>query len=97
LIGAWLAISLLQAPLSSLPAIAFAHLLAWLVAFVTPGPPAGLGVREACLAAALHAYGEPSTILVVVALSRIVLVAGDGLFAITAHFLRSKASRPATA
>jgi len=96
-IGAWLALTLLAAPLTSLPAIAFAFLFSWLVAFVVPGAPGGLGLREACLAAALQPYGDLATIVLLVALSRIVLVAGEGLFALSAYMLALRARPAATA
>lgn len=96
-IGLWLAVILLAPPLASLPAVAFAFLFSWLVAFVVPGAPGGLGVREACLATALQPYGDLATILLLVTLSRIVLVAGEGLFALAAHLLWSRARRAVTA
>lgn len=96
-IGAWLAFVLLAPPPESLPAIAFAFLFSWLVAFVVPGAPGGLGVREACLAAALQAHGDLAVILLLVGLSRLVLVVGEGFFALTAHLLWSRAQRAVTA
>ena len=64
---------------------------------MVPGAPGGLGVREACLAAALQPYGDLAAILLLVALSRLVLVAGEGFFALTAHLLWRRARRAVTA
>lgn len=62
--------------------------LAWIVGFVVPGAPAGLGVREAALVTLL----EPSIGLDAAAASallfRIVTLSGDGLLAVGALALR---------
>lgn len=87
LLGVWLAQIVLGPPAGSLPSIAFAYLLAWLVGFMTPGAPGGLGVREACLVAALGAYGDLSAILAFAALSRAALLAGEGFFALSGFLL----------
>ncbi|MFC1578421.1 lysylphosphatidylglycerol synthase domain-containing protein [Thermodesulfobacteriota bacterium] len=53
--------------------------VAWIVGFITPGAPAGLGVREVVLVAALTpVYGnEPA--IGIAAVLRVVTVLGDGL------------------
>lgn len=56
------------------------YVLAWLAGLVTPGAPAGLGVREMILLLLLQGlFGAPVLALVVV-LGRIVTAAGDALF-----------------
>lgn len=56
-----------------------AFALAWVVGFVTPGAPAGLGVREALLLAMLaHGMGASNASLLIVAL-RIATTLGDML------------------
>ncbi len=93
LLGVWLAQIVFAAPVGSLPSIAFAYLLAWLVGFVTPGAPGGLGVREACLVAALGAYGDLTAILAFAALSRGALLVGEGLFALSGFLLDPERSQ----
>jgi glycosyltransferase 2 family protein len=96
LLGAWLAANMLGLPAASMPAIAFAYLLAWLVGFITPGAPGGLGVREACLVAALQGYGDLPAILAFAALSRAALLGGEALFTLSGLLLTPKAPRAAT-
>ena len=57
---------------------------AWLVGFVVPGAPGGLGVREAVLIAGLSAVALPATEATAVALAyRFVTMVGDVLVATT--------------
>lgn len=57
-----------------------AYVLAWLAGFLTPGVPAGVGVREAVLILLLGSgINEPDLILAVL-LGRLVTVAGDIVF-----------------
>lgn len=54
-----------------------AYVLAWLVGFVTPGVPGGVGVREMVILVLLgHGYSE-QTLLVALIVSRIVTTLGD--------------------
>lgn len=57
-----------------------AFVLAWLVGFVTPGAPAGIGVREMVLLVLLEGQVEPSFLLLAVLLGRLVTVLGDVWF-----------------
>jgi uncharacterized membrane protein YbhN (UPF0104 family) len=52
---------------------------AWLVGFVTPGAPAGIGVREAALVALLSPITGNEIGLAAAALSRIMSVVGDAV------------------
>lgn len=55
-------------------------LLAWLIGFLTPGAPGGIGVREAILVMALSStYNEAGLLLTAVA-SRIISIVGDIAF-----------------
>ena len=54
--------------------------LAWMAGFVTPGAPAGLGVREAVLLALLERLLTPQQALLVVVLWRVVTTLGDVVF-----------------
>lgn len=67
-----------------------AYVVAWLVGLVTPGAPAGVGVREMVLIFLLgHAIPE-TELLPAVVVSRLVTVAGDVLFFIGAGVLKSQ-------
>lgn len=56
-----------------------AFALAWLLGFVVPGAPAGLGVREGVLTLLLASVVEQSHILALVIAIRLMSVIGDGL------------------
>lgn len=62
---------------AGLPGIVGAYVLAWLAGLVTPGAPAGIGVREAVLLFLLAGFAEPSVILLAVVIGRAVTVVGD--------------------
>ncbi len=64
---------------------------AWLVGFVVPGAPGGLGVREAVLIAGLSATGLPPAVATAVALgNRLVTTLGDGLLALAELIVRRR-------
>ena len=74
------------------PAVLGAYILAWLVGLVTPGAPAGLGVRELALLLLLDgAVGEAELVQAVV-LARLVSALGDGYFFLGASAIRGAAS-----
>ena len=60
--------------------LAGAYVLAWLLGLVTPGAPAGLGIRETVLTVLLAGMAPASIIILAVLASRLVTVAGDILF-----------------
>ncbi|WP_246687429.1 hypothetical protein [Mesorhizobium sp. B3-1-7] len=62
------------------PAIAGAYVVAWLVGLVTPGAPAGIGIREAILLVLLGGLSTGPIILLAVVIGRIITVLGDLLF-----------------
>ena len=66
-----------------------AYTAAWLAGFATPGAPAGLGVRELALLVLLGGQVDAETLLLAVALGRVVTVLGDAvLFGATAWAAR---------
>ena len=69
-----------------------AFIIAWLTGLVTPGAPAGIGVREFMLVMLLNGLIPESDLLLAVLLSRIVTVGGDVLFFLFASFFLSKVS-----
>ncbi|MET4578500.1 hypothetical protein [Ottowia thiooxydans] len=74
-----------------LPAIVGAFVVAWLAGLLTPGAPAGIGVREAVLLYLLSHAVAPSDVVVAVVLGRGATVLGDLGF-----YLVCAAPRPAT-
>lgn len=72
-------------------AAAAIFLVAWLIGFVIPGVPGGVGVREAALAILLVGVADPAQALLFAGLTRLVTLAGDLLFALLALALRRRA------
>jgi glycosyltransferase 2 family protein len=67
-----------------------AYVLAWLVGLVTPGAPAGVGVRELVLLFLLKGLVSEADLLLAVMLGRMVTVAGDLAFFGFARMLNAK-------
>jgi len=67
-----------------LPALAGAYVIAWLAGLVTPGAPAGVGVRELLLLYLLGAHASQADLVITVVLARLVTVAGDLLYFVAA-------------
>jgi len=61
-----------------------AYVLAWLAGLITPGAPAGIGVRELVLLLLLGGMVGEADLIIAVALSRLVTASGDGLFFVAA-------------
>jgi uncharacterized membrane protein YbhN (UPF0104 family) len=80
----------LQAEYVSL--ICGAFIAAWLIGFVTPGAPAGLGVRELVLLVLLDNILTVGGMLTAVLLSRIVSMAGDIVFFTAVAGIKNKNS-----
>lgn len=57
-----------------------AYIFAWLVGLVTPGAPAGVGVREMILLILLKGFVSETDLIVTVLISRLVTACGDLLF-----------------
>ena len=64
-----------------------AFILAWTIGLLTPGAPAGAGVREVVLLASLGGIVGDGDLLLAVVLSRFVTVAGDIVFFLLAALL----------
>jgi len=73
---------------SLVPALCGAYVISWLVGFVTPGAPAGVGVRELVLLFLLKGLVLEADLLLAVVLGRIVTVLGDLLFFLAALLIR---------
>ena len=65
--------------LPGLPSLVGIYAVAWLVGFLVPGAPAGLGVREALLVLGLSPLLGQDVATATTALFRVVTVAGDGI------------------
>ncbi len=62
--------------------------ISWLTGFITPGAPAGIGVREATMILILSGFiGEPASVLVAI-VSRLVVTLGDLEFFALSHFYK---------
>lgn len=65
-----------------------AYVVAWLVGLITPGAPAGLGVRELVLIYLLRGVVDEADLLLSVLLTRLVTIAGDVIFYFIAVLIR---------
>lgn len=63
--------------------------LSWLAGFLTPGAPAGLGVREAALIYFLGDLAVPAVIIAAAVLGRVVSTLGDLLFFGAGRFIKA--------
>lgn len=62
------------------PAICGAYVVAWLVGLLTPGAPAGVGIREMVLLFLLKDQVSPEALLLAIVLGRLITVTGDMFF-----------------
>lgn len=67
-----------------------AYIAAWLVGLVTPGAPAGVGIRELILLFMLNSVVGEKDLLMAVLLGRLVTVGGDFLFFAVANTIPAK-------
>lgn len=67
-------------PLLLLPRIGGAYIIAWLAGLITPGAPAGVGIREVALIYFLGETLSLDALLMAVVLGRVVTVLGDLFF-----------------
>ena len=67
-----------------------AYVLAWLVGLVTPGAPAGVGVRELILFFLLKGVIVEADLLLAVVLGRMITVGGDSLYYFVSLFMKDK-------
>jgi hypothetical protein len=89
----FIAIAQLVAPsndkiLMHLPFVCGAYVVAWLVGLVTPGAPAGVGVREVALYMLLSPLVSNGDLLLITIVSRLVSVIGDLVFFAVAAGIR---------
>jgi len=78
--GLWLVAHVLAAPTAQVPGVLFfigAFASSWILGFVAPGAPAGLGIREAMLSAWLSGVLVPADVVLLVVMLRIATTLGD--------------------
>ena len=73
---------------SSIALSAGVYAIAWVVGYITPGAPGGLGVREAILVAALAPIHGAETAFALALVLRLATVAADGLASLAGLALR---------
>ncbi len=71
-----------------------AYVIAWLCGLITPGAPAGVGVRELVLLFLLEKQIAQADLLMAVVLGRMVTVVGDLFFFSVASVLRRRFNKP---
>lgn len=75
----------------------FAFAISWIAGFITPGAPAGLGVREAVIIMLLGPSVDPATSLTAAGLLRLVTTIGELLFFVVGWLVvKNPASAPVT-
>jgi uncharacterized membrane protein YbhN (UPF0104 family) len=72
--------------------LAGAYVAAWLAGLVTPGAPAGLGVREMLILVLLAGKVPDGALLVAVLLTRILSILADVLCFLAAFILRQRSA-----
>ena len=77
-----------------LPIVIGAYAAAWLIGYVAPGAPAGIGIREVALAWLLGDWVTPAVLALTVVLGRVVTVVGDLVFCAIALALGESAEAP---
>jgi len=67
-----------------------AYVMAWLIGFVTPGAPAGIGMRELYLILIVGSLVPENELLLAITLGRMVTVFGDLLFFAGVRFIKTE-------
>lgn len=92
--GLWfLAIALGELDKLSYLLVTAAFSLSWLLGFMTPGAPAGLGAREGIMLMLLHGASTPEKLMAFVLLARIATMMGDILCFLAAVLLHARTKR----
>jgi hypothetical protein len=79
---------------SEAPIVTGAFVLSWLIGFLTPGAPAGIGIRELVLTIVLNNMIGATDLILAVALSRLITMLGDlGFFFVTALGINGRRSK----
>lgn len=73
-----------------MPILCGAYVVSWLIGFLTPGAPAGIGVRELVLTVLLDGLVPEASLLLAVVMGRLVTMIGDLWFFAAASSLNIK-------
>jgi glycosyltransferase 2 family protein len=84
-VGAMVLITAHPVAFAMLPTFCGAYVVAWLAGLLTPGAPAGLGIREFVLVFLLRGAAVEADLLGAVVLTRLVTVGGDVAFFLVAY------------
>jgi uncharacterized membrane protein YbhN (UPF0104 family) len=76
--------------IDALPGIVGAYIIAWLLGAITPGAPAGIGVREVVMFALLQSVVGQTELLVSIVISRVITAGGDILFYFGALWMQER-------
>lgn len=76
-----------QFELGGMVVVVSSYIVAWLIGMITPGAPAGVGVREAILLFLLHMF-SPANVLIAIVYSRIITVLGDFIFYVVSYVVK---------
>jgi hypothetical protein len=68
----------------AIPTVSSAFILAWLLGFLTPGAPAGIGIREYVILISLSGIASEPLLLLAVVISRVTTMVGDLVFYLAA-------------
>ncbi len=67
-----------------LPILAAAFLISWVIGFVVPGAPGGIGVREGFFTVLGGVFLEPDALILVAVLMRMITLVGEGMLFLVA-------------
>jgi len=76
--------------LPSIGLVLIAFSVSWIVGFITPGAPSGVGIREAIIVFMLQAPLTPAVAIVVAVVFRITTVLGDVLFLSADYYFKNR-------
>ncbi len=80
-------------PFSVCVTIFGSYIIAWLIGFLIPGAPAGVGIREMVLLFFLNGFLVKSDLLLSLVLGRLITISGDLLFFLICLLLKKKMSK----
>ncbi len=88
-VGLWL-VSICSGAQISFALVTAAFSLSWVLGFLAPGAPAGLGAREGIMLILLHGTASSDHLVIFVLLARVVTILGDVLCFVMASVLKAR-------
>lgn len=92
--GLLLAVSSEDLSYPDLLLVSGAYVVAWLCGMITPGAPAGIGIREIVLLVLLKSVANEADVLLTIVLSRLVTVSGDLIFFLAVCLMNKQLPMP---